>query len=184
MEKAEDFESDEDDGHYIEAIVVVANGGILLKAERNAFMMNDRPVVAFPCDIVPGRFFGRGICSKCYTSQQALDAELRSIIDSLALTVHPMMSMDSPRLTTGSNNEIRPATELLTNGAPRERHEPFNFGQVGQITFAQADALQKMVQTATGAIDSAGIPGSINGEATAAGISMSLRAIITRHKRT
>ena len=41
-----------------------------------------------------------------------------------------------------------------------------------------------MVQTATGAIDSAGIAGSINGEQTAAGISMSLGAIIKRHKRT
>ena len=41
-----------------------------------------------------------------------------------------------------------------------------------------------MVQTATGAIDSAGIAGSINGESTAAGISMSLGAIIKRHKRT
>ena len=30
-----------------------------------------------------------------------------------------------------------------------------------------------MVQMSTGAIDSAGIPGSINGDATAAGISMS-----------
>jgi hypothetical protein len=41
-----------------------------------------------------------------------------------------------------------------------------------------------MVQQATGAIDSAGIAGSINGEGTAAGISMSLGAIIKRHKRT
>jgi len=41
-----------------------------------------------------------------------------------------------------------------------------------------------MVQTATGAIDSAGIAGSINGDSTAAGISMSLGAIIKRHKRT
>jgi hypothetical protein len=41
-----------------------------------------------------------------------------------------------------------------------------------------------MVQTATGAIDSAGIGGSVNGESTAAGISMSLGAIIKRHKRT
>jgi hypothetical protein len=41
-----------------------------------------------------------------------------------------------------------------------------------------------MVQTATGAIDSAGISGSINGDATAAGVSMSLGAIIKRHKRT
>ena len=184
MEKEEDFEANEDDGHYIEAIVVVANGGILLKAERNAFMMNDRPVVAFPWDIVPGRFFGRGICEKGYNSQKALDAELRARIDALALTVHPMMAMDATRLPRGSNNEIRPGKVLLTNGDPREVLQPFNFGQVGQITFAQADALQKMVQTATGAIDSAGIPGSINGEATAAGISMSLGAIIKRHKRT
>ena len=184
MEKEEDFEADEDDGHYIEAIVVVANGGILLKAERNAFMMNDRPVVAFPWDIVPGRFFGRGICEKGYNSQKALDAELRARIDALALTVHPMMAMDATRLPRGSNNEIRPGKVLLTNGDPREVLQPFNFGQVGQITFAQADALQKMVQTSTGAIDSAGIPGSINGEATAAGISMSLGAIIKRHKRT
>jgi hypothetical protein len=41
-----------------------------------------------------------------------------------------------------------------------------------------------MVQQATGAVDSAGIAGNINGEATAAGISMSLGAIIKRHKRT
>jgi hypothetical protein len=61
---------------------------------------------------------------------------------------------------------------------------PFKFGSLDQVTFAQAEALQKMVQTATGAIDSAGIPGSINGEATAAGISMSMGAIIKRHKRT
>ena len=41
-----------------------------------------------------------------------------------------------------------------------------------------------MVQQATGAVDSAGIAGQVNGEATAAGISMSLGAIIKRHKRT
>jgi hypothetical protein len=40
------------------------------------------------------------------------------------------------------------------------------------------------VQQATGAVDSAGIAGQVNGEATAAGISMSLGAIIKRHKRT
>ena len=73
---------------------------------------------------------------------------------------------------------------ILTNGDPREVLQPFNFGQVNQITFAQAGALQQMVQQATGAVDSAGIAGSVNGEATAAGISMSLGAIIKRHKRT
>jgi len=184
VEDEEDFEIEEEDGHYIECIIVIANGGTLLKVERNPYMMGDRPIVAFPWDIVPGRFWGRGVCEKGYNSQKALDAELRARIDALALTVHPMMAMDATRLPRGARPEVRPGKILLTNGDPREVLQPFNFGQVSQITFAQADQLQKMVQTATGAIDSAGIPGSINGEATAAGISMSLGAIIKRHKRT
>lgn len=184
LEEEEGFEEEEDDGYYIEAIVVIANGSTLLKAERNPFMMGDRPIIAFPWDIVPGRFWGRGVCEKGYNSQKALDAELRARIDALGLTVHPMMAMDATRLPRGAKPEIRPGKILLTNGDPREVLQPFNFGQVSQITFAQAEALQTMVQTATGAIDSAGIPGSINGEATAAGISMSLGAIIKRHKRT
>lgn len=184
VENEEDFDIEEEDGHYIECIIVIANGGTLLKVERNPYMMGDRPVIAFPWDIVPGRFWGRGVCEKGYNSQKALDAELRARIDALALTVHPMMAMDATRLPRGAKPEVRPGKILLTNGDPREVLQPFNFGQVSQITFAQAEQLQKMVQTATGAIDSAGIPGSINGEATAAGISMSLGAIIKRHKRT
>lgn len=185
LKYSEEYTPDEDDtGYYVEAIVVIANGSTVLKAERNPYMMNDRPVIYFPWDIVPGRFWGRGVCEKGYNSQKALDAELRARIDALALTIHPMMAMDASRLPRGARPEVRPGKIILTNGDPREVLQPFNFGQVSQITFAQADALQRMVQTATGAIDSAGIPGSINGEATAAGISMSLGAIIKRHKRT
>ena len=176
--------SDEDKTFYVEAIVVIANGGTLLKAEKNPYMMQDRPVIAFPWDVVPNRFWGRGVCEKGYNSQKALDAELRARIDALALTVHPMMAMDATRLPRGAKPEIKAGKIILTNGNPAEVLQPFNFGQVNQITFAQAAELQKMVRTATGAIDSAGIPGSINGEATAAGISMSLGAIIKRHKRT
>ena len=188
LTKDDDYEEvdlqDEDDSFYVEAIVVIANGGTLLKAEKNPYMMQDRPIVAFPWDVVPSRFWGRGVCEKGYNSQKALDAELRARIDALALTVHPMMAMDATRLPRGAKPEVRPGKIILTNGNPSEVLQPFNFGQVSQITFAQAGELQKMVQTATGAIDSAGIPGSINGDATAAGISMSLGAIIKRHKRT
>ena len=169
---------------YVEAVVVIANGGILLKAEANPYMMTDRPVVAFPWDVVPGRFWGRGVCEKGYNSQKALDTELRARIDALSLTIHPMMAIDATRLPRGAKPEVRPGKMVLTNGDPREVLQPFNFGQVSQITFAQAGALQQMVQQATGAVDSAGIAGSVNGEATAAGISMSLGAIIKRHKRT
>ena len=174
----------EEDSMYVEAIVVIANGGTLLKAEANPYMMNDRPVVAFPWDVVPGRFWGRGVCEKGYNSQKALDTELRARIDALSLTIHPMLAIDATRLPRGAKPEVRPGKMILTNGDPREVLQPFNFGQVGQITFAQAASLQQMVQQATGAVDSAGIAGSVNGEATAAGISMSLGAIIKRHKRT
>jgi len=174
----------EEDSMYVEAIVVIANGGTLLKAEANPYMMKDRPVVAFPWDVVPGRFWGRGVCEKGYNSQKALDTELRARIDALSLTIHPMMAVDATRLPRGAKPEIRPGKMILTNGDPREVLQPFNFGQVGQITFAQAASLQQMVQQATGAVDSAGITGKVNNEATAAGISMSLGAIIKRHKRT
>ena len=183
LEDATDEKIDGDEG-YVEAIVVIANGGVLLKAEANPYMMQDRPVVAFPWDVVPSMFWGRGVCEKGYNSQKALDTELRARIDALSLTIHPMLAIDATRLPRGAKPEVRPGKMILTNGDPREVLQPFNFGQVGQITFAQAASLQQMVQQATGAVDSAGLAGNVNGEATAAGISMSLGAIIKRHKRT
>jgi len=180
----EDIPVDDDESYYVEACVVIANESTLLKAEFSPYMMKDRPVVAFPWDVVPSRFYGRGVCEKGYNSQKALDAELRARIDALALTVHPMLAMDATRIPRGTKPEIRAGKILLTNGDPKEIINPFNFGNVSQITFAQAQALQSMVQQSTGAVDSSGVGGQINGEATAAGISMSLGAIIKRHKRT
>ena len=182
--KPEKEEGEEKEEGYIEVIVVVANGGQLLKIEENPYMMQDRPVVAFPWDVVPSRFWGRGICEKGYNSQKALDAELRARIDALALTVHPMMAMDASRMPRGAKLEIRPGKTILTNGNPAEILQPFKFGNLDQVTFAQAGELQKMVQMATGAIDAAGIPGTINGDAAAGAVSMSMGAIIKRHKRT
>jgi hypothetical protein len=177
---------DEEDrkSYYVEAIVVVANGGVLLKAEPNPYMMQDRPVVAFPWDVVPSRFWGRGVCEKGYNSQKALDTELRARIDALALTIHPMMAVDASRLPRGTRMEIRPGKTILTNGNPSEVLQPFRFGGVDQVTFAQGVQLERMVQQATGAVDSAGMQGVVNGEATAGGISMGLGALIKRHKRT
>lgn len=181
---AQEDENEFEEGDYVEAIVIIGNGGCVLKLEENPYMMQDRPVVAFPWDVVPGNFWGRGIAEKAYNSQKALDAELRARIDALALTVHPMIAMDATRLPRGAKYEVRPGKTLLTNGNPNEVLLPFKFGSVDQITFGQAAELQKMVQMATGAVDAAGIPGSINGEAAAGAVSMSLSAVMKRHKRT
>ena len=174
---------DDDDSGYVEAIVIIANGTTLLKAVANPYMMEDRPVVSFKWDAVPSKFWGRGICEKGYNSQKALDTELRARIDALALTVHPMMAVDASRMPRGSQFEIRPGKTLLTNGNPSEILQPFKFGAVDNITFTQGAQLQNMVQQATGAVDTAGMA-SMGADGTAAGISMSLGAIIKRHKRT
>ena len=181
------FDSEVDDegrdSFYVEAIVVIANGGTLLKAEASPYMMSDRPVVAFPWDVVPSRFWGMGVCEKGFNSQKALDAELRARIDALALTVHPMLAMDATRMPRGTRPEVKAGKLLLTNGNPAEIIQPFNFGQVSQITFAQADSLQRMVQAATGSVDTA--QQAMNGGGTtSAGSSMSLGGIIKRQKRT
>ena len=186
-EEIVNFNSDDDDegrdSYYVEAIIVIGNGGKLLKAEASPYMMEDRPVVAFPWDVVPNRFWGMGVCEKGFNSQKALDAELRARIDALALTVHPMMAMDATRMPRGSKPEVKAGKLLLTNGNPAEVLHPFNFGQVSQITFAQADSLQRMVQAATGSVDTAQQAMS-GGGTTSAGSSMSLGGVIKRQKRT
>ena len=183
-DEVEDIIPVDKDQSYTEVIMVIANGSTILKIENNPYMKKDRPVVAFSWDLVPFKFWGRGVCEKAYNSQKALDTELRARIDALALTVHPMMAVDASRMPRGAKLDIRAGKTILTNGNPAEILQPFKFGQLDQVSFAQAGQLQQMVQQATGAIDSAGIPASINGEGTAAGTSMALGAIIKRHKRT
>jgi hypothetical protein len=172
-----------EDGKYTEAVVVIANGEIL-KAQANPYMCKDRPIVAFPWDVVPSRFWGRGVCEKGYMSQKALDAEMRARIDALALTTHPMMAVDATRIPRGDKFEVRPGKMILTNGAPQEAIMPFKFGQVDQISFNQAQNLQMMVQQATGSQDAAEMAKGPSSDTTAAGISMSMGAVMKRQRRT
>ena len=179
-DKEEKEETEE--SYWVEAIVVIANQGVLLKAESNPYMMQDRPVVAFQWDIVPGMFWGRGVVEKAYNSQKALDAEIRARIDALALTTHPMLAMDATRIPRGHKPQIRPGKMLLTNGKPSDVLMPFNFGQVSQITFEQAGQLQQMVQQATGAVD--GSQGGMGSNNKTGAVSMMLGNIVKRQKRT
>lgn len=169
-------------GGYVEAVVVIANESVVLKAIASPYMCQDRPIVAFQWDIVPGLFWGRGVCEKGYMSQKALDAELRARIDALALTTHPMMAVDATQIPRGHKLEVRPGRMLLTNGDPKNAFMPLNFGAVNQITFAQGAALQQMVSQATGASD--GSMPQVQNDVTAAGMSMSQGALVKRQKRT
>ena len=177
-------EDEDDDSYWVEAIVVIANEGVLLKAEESPYMMQDRPVVAFQWDVVPGLFWGRGVCEKGYNSQKALDAEIRARIDALALTIHPMLAMDATRIPRGHVPQVRPGKMILTNGNPREVLQEFNFGNVNQITFAQAAELQKMVYQSTGAVDGAEMATSMGGNNKTGAVSMALGPLIKRQKRT
>lgn len=171
-----------EDGHYVESIIVIGNEGTLLKAVPSPYMCQDRPVVAFQWDIVPGIFWGRGVCEKGYMSQKALDSELRARIDALALTTHPMLAVDAMSVPRGAKMEVRPGRIIRTNGAPQQTLMPFNFGNLNAVTFQQGAALQTMVSQATGAAD--GTMPQVQNDVTAAGQSMSQGSILKRQKRT
>jgi hypothetical protein len=183
LDEGVDLDDEQVDKMYNEAVVVIGDGEVL-KAQANPYMCQDRPICAFPWDVVPSRFWGRGVCEKGYMSQKALDAEMRARIDALALTTHPMMAVDATRIPRGDRFEVRPGKMMLTNGSPQESIMPFNFGQLNQITFNQAASLQMMVQQATGAMDAAEMAKGPSSDTTAAGISMSLGAVMKRQRRT
>jgi len=170
--------------NLVEAIVVIANGDLLLKAEANPYMMKDRPVVAYQDDTVPGRFWGRGTAEKAYNMQKAIDGQLRAHMDSLALTTAPMIAMDATRLPRGAKFEIKPGKAILTNGSPSEILYPFKFGQTDGNAAAAAQNFERMLLQATGTVDSAGMPSNVPRDAGAGGMSMAMAGIIKKYKRT
>jgi len=167
-------------GNLVEAIIVIGNG-VLLKAEANPYMMKDRPIIAYQDDSVPNRFWGRGVAEKGYNMQKAIDAQLRSHMDSLALTTVPMMAMDATRLPRGSKFEVRPGKSILTNGNPAEILMPFSFGQTSPQNIETAGKFEAMLLQATGTIDSAGMQSNPAG---AGEMSVTLASIIKKNKRT
>jgi len=174
----------DDYSDLVEAIVVIANDSILLKAEANPYMMKDRPVIAYQDDTVPGRFWGRGTAEKAYNMQKAIDGQLRAHMDSLALTTAPMIAMDATRLPRGAKFEIKPGKAILTNGAPSEILYPFKFGQTDNNAAAAAQNFERMLLQATGTVDSAGMPSNVPRDAGAGGMSMAMAGIIKKYKRT
>jgi hypothetical protein len=168
----------------VEAIIVVGNDGMLLKAEANPYMMKDRPVLTYQDDTVPNRLLGRGTIEKAYNMQKAIDAQVRSHLDSLALTTSPMMGMDATRLPRGAKFEVKPGKALLTNGNPSEILYPFKFGQTGQENITTAQTFERMLLQATGTMDSNGMVSQVSRDGNGAAMSMAVATIIKKYKRT
>lgn len=176
--------TDDDYEDLVESIVTIANNSVLLRAVENPFVMQDRCIVAYQHDTVVGKFWGRGIVEKGYNSQKALDAETRGRIDAMALTVHPMIAVDATRMPRGGDTSIRPGRTIATQGNPNEILMPFKFGSVDNNTFHQTGELERMLQMATGSMDSATPVGISPRNQTASGMSMIQGGAIKRSKRT
>ena len=166
----------------VEAIVVIANESVLLKAEESPYMMKDRPIISYQDDTVPNRLLGRGTVEKAYNMQKAIDAQVRSHLDSLALTTSPMIAMDATRLPRGAKFEVKPGKAILTNGAPSEILYPFKFGNTDGNNLTTAKAFETMLLQATGTLDSQGMVSQ--GNRDGAGMSMAVATIIKKYKRT
>ena len=174
----------DEDIDMVESIVTIANDQVLLKSVPNPFLYRDRSVIAYQHDTVPNRFWGRGVAEKGIHSQRALNAELRARQDGLAMTIHPMMAMDATRIPRGFKPRVAPGATLLTNGDPRATFMPMHFGDMGTHTYREGAELERMMQMATGSMDSATPIGVSPRNQTASGMSMISAGSIKRNKRT
>ena len=181
------FPEDSDADKYadmVEAVVVIANNQYLLKAEANPYMMKDRPIVTYVPEKVSGRLVGMGTVQKGYNMQKAIDAQLRSHLDSLALTTAPMMAADATRLPRGVSYKVQPGKTLLTNGNPNEILFPFKFGSTDAGNIQTAQQFEVMLLQATGTLDSQAMTRSVaQGDAGGASMSLAMSSIIKKNKQ-
>jgi len=169
----------EDYTDMVEAIIVIANGSLLLKAEESPYMMKDRPVISYQADTVPNRLLGRGTVEKAYNMQSAIDGSARSHMDALALTVAPMMGMDATRLPRGAKFEVKPGKAFMTNGNPAEILMPFKFGTNDGQAMQTSKEFERMLLMATGTIDS----NNTVSQGVRDGMDMATSILIKKYKR-
>lgn len=177
--------SSEDSQELVEAIVTIANSGVLLRAVATPFTMKDRSIVAFQYEKVPGRFWGRGVAEKGYNPQKALDATVRSYLDALGYVASPMIGIDSGRVPRSLKLEVHPGKVWTTQGPPDEILRPVQIGQLDVSLFQVASDMERMVQMGTGQIDTAVAlkNQSQSGANSASSNSFMMGAFVKRSKR-
>jgi hypothetical protein len=179
IEGAESVTDDYSD--MVEAIIVIANGTLLLKAEESPYMMKDRPVISYQADTVPNRLLGRGTAEKASNMQSSVDGSMRSHMDSLALTTAPMVAIDATRWPRGAKFEVKPGKALLTNGVPSEIVFPFKFGSTDGQSMETSKEFERMLLMATGTIDSNGTVSAVARDGQS--MDMATATMIKKYKR-
>lgn len=178
----EKFSENVDDyADMVEAIVVIANDGLLLKAEESPYMMKDRPVISYQADTVPNRLLGRGTVEKAMNMQSAVDGSMRSHMDALALTVAPMVGLDATRLPRGAKFEVKPGKALMFNGNPNEIVYPFKFGTNDGAAMQTSKEFERMLLMATATIDSNGSVSQVARDGQS--MDMATATMIKKYKR-
>ena len=179
--ESEDDDEIEDYTDMVEAVVIIANGSVLLKAQESPYMMKDRPILTYQADTVPGRLLGRGTAEKAFNMQSAVDGSMRSHMDALALTVAPMVGLDASRLPRGAKFEVKPGKAFLTNGTPSDIIFPFKFGTNDGQAMNTSKEFERMLLMATSTVDSAGSPTQVSRDS--GGIDMATATMIKKYKR-
>lgn len=171
----------EDYSDMVEAIVVIINDGVILKAEESPYMMKDRPVVSYQADTMPNRLLGRGTAEKTDNMQRAIDGSVRSHMDALALTVAPMVAIDATRWPRGAKFQVQPGKGLMTNGNPAEILMPFKFGTNDGQAMETSKEFERMLLMAAATIDS---NGQVSQVARDTNMDMATATLIKKYKRT
>ena len=172
----------EDYSDMVDAIIHIAEGSHLLKAEKNPYMMGDRCCVVYRPQTLAGRFWGIGTVEKGYNMQKSLDGQIRAHLDSIGITASPMFGIDAARMPRGFDFKISPGRSVPTNGNPSEIIQPLNMGQPSPVNIETAQLFERMLQQATGTIDSSGLPQQVGNQADAGGMAIALSGIIKKHK--
>ncbi len=181
--KVEEEHELDNDGDMVESIVTILDKTELALAIENPFLMKDRSIVACQFDRVPSRFWGRGVMEKGYNPAKALDAEVRTRMDVMALISNPMMGADQTALPRGFDMRVRPGKVWMTNGSPKEALYPVQFPGLDPASFTQSGEMERMIQMGTGAMDTATPLDQNRRNETATGTSLIAGTFVKRSKR-
>jgi hypothetical protein len=135
----------------VEALVIWIDGtNEPLFAEETPYLDSEKSYSAFPWDMNPHCFVGRGVSAKAYNVQVAQDSGLRARTDALAYAVHPMIGVDSLKLVQRRRMKVSAGQQILTMGDPNKAIVPFRFADVPESAFIQSQDLARMANEATG----------------------------------